>query len=246
MQNIYSKARSLAKIDTNLIIIGETGTGKKRLAHHIHENSSRADQPFHTFYCIDIDETIYKDAFKEHLHVEDDHIVLKYDAIEKAEHGILFLDQFSELPTQFMLDIVQLFIKSSNQLFRNDKASTPRLILSMKQKEYQKISNTQTWKTLLHQIDSVAIVLPPLRERKEDIPVYIDLFLNDFKKMNPEWSSLNLSDEALNHCVHYQWPGNIPQLRNALFQGAVFSNGKKIKVSHLPFSMEWKLPYELE
>lgn len=246
MQDICSKALSLAEMNTNVIIIGETGTGKKRLAHFIHENSNRANYPFYTFCCLDMDETTYRNAFRERLHVEDEQIVLKYDAIEKAERGILYLDHFSELSMEFMLDIIRSYIKSSNQLFRYDKASRPRLIVSMTQEKYRKISGTEMWKNLLHQIDSVAIVLPPLRERQEDIPAYIIFFLNEFKKTHPGWKNLRISEEALRQCREYKWPGNLRQLKNALFQGAVFTEGKTIEEKHLPFSMSWKLPYEFD
>lgn len=246
MQDIYSKALTLSKIDTNLIIIGESGTGKKRMAHLIHENSVRSKGPFHTYNCMNIDETIYRDAFRERLHVEDEQIVLKYDVIEKAERGILLLNHFSELPPQSMLEMIQLFLKSSRHLFRYEKSAMPRLMLSMKQDEYQKITGNEIWKEILQKIDSVAIILPPLRERQEDIPVYIDFFLEKFKKSNPDWNTLQISDQAVEHCLRYKWPGNIRQLKNALFQGAVFSNGKTIEPGDLPFSMNWSLPYKFD
>jgi DNA-binding NtrC family response regulator len=244
MQDIYSKAISLSKMDTNLIIIGEPGSGKKSLAHFIHKNSRRADKPFYSFSCLGVDETTYKNAFRERLHFEDEYIVLKYDAIEKAEQGVIYLDHFSELPLNFMYDIIRSYLNSSNQLFRYDKTGVPRLILSLDQEKYHKIFTTDTWKNLLHLIDSVAIMIPPLRERKEDIPLLIDYFLDDLRKSHTGWDGLCISEGALAQCCQYKWPGNILQLKHVLMQGAVFADGTTIEVKHLPFSMFWKLPYE--
>lgn len=246
MQDIFNKILTLAKLDSNVVIVGEIGSGKKRLAHVIHENSRRANKPFYNFYCIDIDETKYKDAFWGHLQFDEEGISIRYDAIEKSACGVLYLDQFSELSPNLMRDIITSYIKGTNQLFHYAPLNKPRLILSINQESYHNILHSQIWKMLLEKLDPVVIMLPPLRERKDDIPVLINYFLQELRQKGKEWKDVKISHEALCECFNYSWPGNIRQLKNAIMQGAVLSFGQTIESHHLPFSMHWKLPYKID
>ncbi len=246
MKDILQKIESVAKLDRHVIIIGETGSGKKELARILHENSNRCNGPFHSFYCIDVNESLFKDAFWEKLHVDNDHLILKYDAIEKSSEGILYLDQFGELSHQFMVRIIESFLSGCKHVFRNNKADCPRLLISINQESYTQLLQSSTWDTLLQMLDPIAIMLPPLRERKEDIPVYIEFFLNEIRDRYRDWSHLSISNHALSECHTYGWPGNIRQLKNALFQGALSCSGQTIESQHLPFSMKWTLPYAFE
>lgn len=246
MRDFFHKILSLAKLESNVILIGEIGSGKKRLAHIIHENSNRVEGPFYSFYCVDVNEDEYKDAFWGHLKFEDDHLTLRYDALEKAYGGTLYLDQFSELSPLYMLKIIDSFRKGTRNLFRHNKTAIPRLIISFNQESYQTILKTPIWDALLEQINPMVMMLPPLRERREDIPVLIEYFLNEIKQKNSDWNELSISAQALCDCFNYSWPGNIRQLKNALLQGAILSYGKTIESRHLPFSMTWRLPYETD
>jgi DNA-binding NtrC family response regulator len=245
MQDIFEKVMSLAQLDTPVVVIGEIGSGKKRLAKLIHENSDRADGPFHTYYCVDVNEEEIKEAFWERIEFDDDHIVLKYDVLEKATGGILYLDQFSELPPKMMLEMIQSLNKGIKQIFRYDRTSRPRLIISLNQESFQKIMHTPIWDTILQELDPFVIMLPPLRERREDIPIIIDFILEEIKEVSSEWENLSISPEAKADCFNYHWPGNIRQLKNAIMQGAILYYGQTIESDHLPFSMSWKLPYEM-
>lgn len=246
MQDIFYKVLRIANLDTNVFIVGEIGSGKKRFAEIIHTNSSRAHKPLHTFYCVDINELEYKDAFWGHLTFDENRLSLKYDALEKASGGVLYLDQFSELSLSMMLNIIESYQKGVKQLFRFDTSSKPRLILSLNLESYYDILNTTVWKKLLIHLDPVVIMLPPLRERKEDIPVLINHFLKELKEKSNDYKSLKISAQALYECFNYSWPGNIRQLKNAILQGAILSYGQTIESQHLPFTMNWNLPYKMD
>ncbi len=246
MQDILHKVLRLAKLDSSVVLVGEMGAGKKRLAKIIHENSARALGPFYSFYCVDIGENEYKEAFWGQLQLEDNCVTLKYDALEKASGGTLFLDQFSELSLNYMSNIIDSYLKGCRQLFRLDKTAKPRLIISLNQEYYHQILNTPIWEKLLNQLDPFVIMLPPLRERKEDIPLLINHFLKEIKETNADYNNLNISASALYDCFNYSWPGNVRQLKNAILQGAILSYGQTIESRHLPFSMSWKLPYEID
>lgn len=246
MRDIYQKAESIACLDKHLVLIGEIGVGKKSLAHAIHKNSRRENGPFHSFYCMSTDENEFKDAFWEQIHVENEHFLLKFDALEKASNGILYLNKFSELTTAFKLNIIDSYIHGCNQLFRYNFSASPRLIFSISQDTIQQFMQSEVWNKLLMLLNPISIILPPLRERREDIPALIDTFINEARNSEPEWIHLGITDDAMQECIDYNWPGNIRQLKNAIFQGALLSQGCLIECHHLPFSMNWQLPYQNE
>lgn len=246
MRNILCKILDLAKLESPVILIGEIGSGKKRMAQIIHENSARAPFPFYCFYCLDLTNEEYEEAFRAQLHISEDHFILGYNVIEKASRGVLYLDQFSELPPELMFNVIQAFQKGSQQLFRYNQAARPRLILSVNMESYAKLINIPKWESILRTLDPHTIMIPPLRERKEDIPVIVHSFIKTIKSTSESFRELSISESALDTCTSYSWPGNIIQLNNALMQGAVLSHGKTIESHHFPFSMHLKLPYDLE
>src|SRR5699024_183940 len=116
-----------------------------------------------SFYCVDVKEEEYQEAFREHLHLDEEFLILKYDVLEKACGGSLYLDQFSELPLQFMYNISQSFVKGSEQLYRHNVTKRPRLLLTVNLDSYQKIFCTPVWNKILQLINPLAVMLPPLR-----------------------------------------------------------------------------------
>lgn len=246
MKDIYQKVKRIAQQDKHLVLIGETGVGKKSLAHAIHRNSGRSEGPFHSFYCMNTNEDEFKEAFWEQVRVENGHLLLKYDVLEKASNGILYLNKFSELTAAFKLNIIESYIHGCNQLFRYNFATSPRLIISINQDSFRQFMKTEMWDQLLTLLNPVSIMLPPLRERREDIPALIKTFIEEARHSNPDWYRLGITDEAMQECVAYKWPGNVRQLKNAIFQGALLSQGGLIERQHLPFSMNWQLPYQDE
>ncbi len=245
MKDIYDKLINMARLDKHVILIGEIGVGKNKLAHLIHAHSRRAEGTFYTFHCIDMNEAEFKEAFWEQIEFEEEHLKLRYDVLEQASNGILFLDQFSELSESFMLNIIDSYLQGSKQLFRYNEATAPRLILSLSQNVYQRLHKTEVWRQLLSALNPLSLTVPPLRERKEDLPDLIEKFLKEVQTSEPTWKELNISPAAVKECLNYDWPGNIRQLKNAIIQGAVLSHGNTIDCHHLPFSMKWKLPYKL-
>lgn len=244
MQDIYRKVKSISQMDKHLVLIGEIGVGKKNLAHAIHRNSDRAKGPFHSFYCMNTNEDEFKEAFWEQVHIEDGHLFLKYDVLEKASNGILYLNKFSELSNDFKMNIINSYIHGCNQLFRYNLAASPRLIISINQDSYLRFMKTEMWGKMLILLNPVSIMIPPLRERREDISAFIETFISQARSSNPAWSHLDITSEAMRECLEYKWPGNVRQLKNAIFQGALLSQGNLIEFQHLPFSMNWQLPYQ--
>src|SRR5699024_8799395 len=118
--------------------------------------------------------------------------------------------------------------------------------ISINMDSYNNIINFPRWQMILDLLNPYIIMIPPLRERKQDIPLLIHSFLRDIKSKSTKFNELSISDEALKICSSHRWPGNIRQLHNALLQGSLLSRKKTIQSHHFPFSMHWKLPYDLE
>ncbi|MCH8556272.1 MAG: sigma 54-interacting transcriptional regulator [Balneolia bacterium] len=243
MQDIYDKTMTVARLEKHVLLIGEMGVGKKHVARIIHNEGARKSGPFMSFYCVDVDEAQLKDAFCEHVFIEGNHINLKYDLLEKASHGVLFIDQFGELDVSMMYSVLDSYRIGCHQLFRYNTSAAPRLVISISQSSYKRLIGTEVWDYVLQTLNPISIMLPPLRERKEDIFDLVHDFISQISQSEDDWSQLTISDEAMNKCMAYSWPGNIRQLKNALMQGAVLSCGETIQSHHLPFSMNWKLPY---
>lgn len=244
MKDIYQKVKKIADLDKHLILIGEIGVGKKSLAHAIHRRSSRAGGPFHSFYCMNTNENEFKEAFWEQVHVENEHLTLRFDVLEKASNGILYLNKFSELSTALKLNVIESYVHGCNQLFRYNFAVSPRLIISISQDSFQQFIQTEAWCRLLSLLNPVSIMLPPLRERREDIPAMIQTFIKETRNAEPSWHHLDITDDAIKECMAYKWPGNVRQLRNAISHGALLSQGKLIERHHLPYSMNWHFLYQ--
>src|SRR5699024_2757503 len=240
MQDLFYKIMHLSKLDSPAILVGEVGSGKDRLARVIHDNSQQKEGPFQTFSCLDIDENDFREAFWGQLQFDDEQLRLKYDLLEKAIDGSLYLSQFSELSNSLMLDTVSSYQTGYKHLFsyREEKKRKPLLIISFDQNLYTEISDQDTWNEILNELNPVVIMLPPLREHKEDIPLLIDYYLEDIRtNSHNEYKNISMSTSARLACLNYDWPGNYLQLKNVLMQGAILTHGKVIKPKHLPFSM---------
>ncbi len=243
MRDIYEKVKSVSRLEKHLILIGEIGVGKKNLAQAIHRNSSRSDGPFLSFYCMSTNEDEVKEAFWETVSVENGHLQLKFEVLEDARNGTLYLNKFSELTSEFMMNIIDSYLHGCHQLFRYSISSSPRLIISISQDSFQQLVKTDTWEKMIVALNAVSIILPPLRERPEDIHSFVEIFLSEVREANPTWNHLKMTTEALQECISFNWPGNVRQLKNAIMQGALLSRGNTIECRHLPFSMNWQFPY---
>lgn len=243
MNDIYQKVLLLAKTEFPVIFEGETGSGKHCLARVLHDNSNRSAGPLHFFYCPGIDESTWKDAFRENVSVCDDKIVIQFKAIEKAAGGTLVLYRFCELAEDEQSRILMLFLEGIRYVFRYANQMAPRLVLAMQPPAFQKMCKTAVWKNTMKSLLPVVVTVPPLRQYKQDIPLLIDFFLREIHQDSARGAKLGISETALRACCDYNWPGNIRQLKNALIQGATLSGGNTIELIHLPFSISWKLPY---
>lgn len=213
MQQLITMAHKIAKKNVNVLIEGETGTGKEVLAHFIHLASHRMEHPFVGINCGAISEDLLESELFGHMKgAFTGAIKEKKGIFEIASNGTLFLDEIGEasLPTQVkLLRVLETgeFMKVGDERIR--KTNT-RIIAASHVNLSEAVNEKRFREDLLYRLDVVKLTIPPLRKRKEDLPILIDFLL---KKQR---TTLRFSDEAMAAFLAYDWPGNIRELNNVI------------------------------
>jgi two-component system, NtrC family, response regulator AtoC len=236
MQELLDLAKRVANSSVSVLVTGETGTGKEVLTNAIYQMGPRADKPFVDIHCAAIQPTVLEsELFGYEPGAFTGADKRKSGLMETANEGILFLDEISSMP----LDIqVKLLRAIGERYFRrvggtkNIKVDVQVIAASNRDLPVM-IKNGEFREDLYYRLKVVNLHLPPLRERKEDIPEFVGLFI---KKNNPRMG-LNINDvtsRAMKALKNYNWPGNIRELKNAIEHSMLFCDDAVIDVSHLP------------
>ncbi len=234
MRSVLTLAHRVARTQATLVMQGETGTGKARLAHAIHIWSDRADSPFGTVICQSDD----ADNIETELFGIPTAGGPPAGLVELCEGGTLVLQEISELPMRLQPAILRLL---EDQEFERPDESTRRRcdvrIIATTTVDLEKAVAEGTFRAdLLMAINVVQLDIPPLRERKDDIPHLAEQYLAFFGRRLHR-PPLSLSREALHVLTEYRWPGNVRELRNVLERAAILCTGDTVGVSHLPSNL---------
>lgn len=227
MAEISDLVQRIARVDSTVLINGESGVGKEIVAREIHRNSLRADQPYISVNCAAIPDNLLESELfgYEAGAFTGASKSGKMGIFQLADSGTLFLDEIAELP--FYLQAKLLRVIQENEIMRiGAVAPIPinvRLITATNRDLWKMVSERQFREDLYYRLNVVQVRIPPLRERKEEIPVFVDYFiglLNRKYKLNRQFNP-----ELLAGMMAYDWPGNIRELRNALEQAFVTTSG---------------------
>lgn len=236
MRKIYQMVGKVASGNTTTVLIrGETGTGKGLLARTIHSNSQRNTKPFIKINCNALpDNLIESELFGHETGAFTDAKSLKKGLIEEADGGTMFLDEIGDLPltTQTkLLDVIE------EKTFRRiggtkDLSVDIRIIASTNRNLEEAVKEGKLRKDFFYRLEVVPIYLPPLRERKGDIPLLVKHFL---KRYSQELSKKvkSLSNETMERLIHYHWPGNVRELKNLIERTYLLENGEVITPENL-------------
>jgi len=236
MKEIFDKILRVAPTDSTVLITGESGTGKELVARAIHVNSNRSDKEFVAVDCSSLVETLLESELFGHVKGSfTGAIHTKHGLFELANHGTFFFDEISNLSLATQAKLLRViqereFMKVGDQ----KKIKLDIRIISASNKDLQDSIKAGTFREdLYYRLSVVPIHLPPLRERKEDIPLLIDHFLNQFsqkiKKPIPE-----VSPEAIEILKEYSWPGNVRELKHIIERILVLEDTDVIRASNLP------------
>jgi two-component system, NtrC family, response regulator AtoC len=236
MKFVYKVAASEA---TTILIQGESGTGKDLVAKAIHYHSSRAERPFVAINCSAIPETLMEAELLGHEKgAFTDAKAMKKGLFEVADGGTLFLDEIGELSPLLQAKLLRVL---EDQVIRRvggvrDIQVDVRVIAASNRDLEREVRESRFRQDLYYRLAIIAIYLPALRERKEDILPLVDFFLAHYNKKFRK-SVQGLSEEATRLMVNYDWPGNVRELKNALERAMILEDGKLLKPDDLPFSV---------
>jgi len=233
MQKVFNTINKVAATDANILILGENGTGKELVARALHRNSNRKDE---VFISVDMG-AITKTLFESELfgHVKGAFTDAKEDRagrFEIASGGTLFLDEIGNLPVELQAKL--LTVLQNRQVARvgsnKYKPFDIRLICATNMPIYKMVEKKEFRQDLLYRINTVEIQIPPMRERKDDIPLLTEYFLqiykNKYKKPN-----LRISSAALKRLEGYYWPGNVRELQHMIERSIILSEGNVLEAS---------------
>jgi DNA-binding NtrC family response regulator len=239
MQRLLETARQIAESDCSVVIHGESGTGKELLARFIHQHSLRADGPFVAFNCGALHEEIAaSELFGHEKGAFTGATTTKIGLFEAAEGGTLFLDEVAEMP--LMMQVKLLRVLQERELMRVGSTQpipiNVRVVAASNRDLKTAVEEGRMRDDLYFRLNVVTLTLPPLRERREDIPLLAYFLLRKFSTMMDRDVN-EISPEAMQRLVEYDYPGNIRELSNFIERGVALTQGNILDVQHLPQSL---------
>jgi two-component system, NtrC family, response regulator HydG len=240
IKHIFETIDKVASTDANILILGENGTGKELFARAIHKKSERSKEAFIHVDLGSIAETLFESELFGHkkgafTDAKED----KIGRFEVANNGTLFLDEIGNLSSGLqskMLSVIQN--KEIIPVGSNDvRPINIRLVSATNANLHEMIGKQKFRQDLLYRINTVEIKIPPLRERKEDIPLLSSYFLNMFNRKYQK-QDLVLSGSAEKKLMNYSWPGNIRELQHVMERAVILSSGKTIEADAIYIQSE--------
>ena len=233
---VVSLIEEVAQSDVTVLIEGESGTGKEIVARSIHLQSPRRDKPFISVNCAALSETLLEAELFGHVKgAFTGAIANKPGRFHLADGGTLFLDEIGDLSPKGQGDLLRVIedgcfrmVGGSNLIRVN-----VRLIAATNKNLSAAVAERKFREDLFYRLQIVPITMPPLRERAEDIPLLVETFLGQFTAKHKRRRK-RLSDEAMQICQRFPWPGNVRQLRNVVERLVVTSREPVIEIDHLP------------
>ena len=226
----------IADRETTVLIQGESGTGKELIASSIHYNSSRKNGPFIKLSCAALNKEILEsELFGHEKGAFTGAIKTKKGRFELADGGSMFLDDVDDIPIEMQVKLLRVLQEREFERVGGEKTISVdvRLICATKKDLTNLVKQGRFREDLYYRLNVVAITIPPLRERKEDIQLLINYFIKKYSKLL-KISEPDISQEALDLLMKYNWPGNIRELENVVEHALVFSSANGIMLQNLP------------
>jgi len=232
---ILDLLETVADSSATILITGETGTGKELIARSIHFSSNRKSRPFVKVNCSAIPEGLLESELFGHEKGAFTHATSRrIGKFEHAHGGTVFLDECSDIPKGIQVKLLRVFEqKEFERVGSNDTIRVDvRVIAATNTDPCQAVADGKIREDLFHRLNVIPVVVPPLRERRSDIPLLVEYFSDRFKgsRDNP----LRLSPEVMRVLIDYDWPGNVRELENLMERLSVVVRGQSVRLSDLP------------
>jgi two-component system response regulator HydG len=236
MQVIYRLIDDIAPTDATVLIQGESGTGKELVARAIHHRSPRGDKPFVVINCSAYPSTLLEsELFGHEKGAFTGAIRNKHGRFEQAHGGTVFLDEIGEISPSAQIKLLRVLQMHKFERLGGEKTLTVdvRVLAATNKDLLQEVKIRNFREDLYYRLNVIPIILPPLRDRRNDIPLLARHFLHRFggsqgKKIE------EFSPEAMRLLLNYSWPGNVRELENSIEHAAVLAKGRKVEGSDLP------------
>jgi DNA-binding NtrC family response regulator len=233
MQRVLALVRTVAQSDEDILITGETGTGKELLAKMIHELSARRDGPFVVLACSGFPQTLLEDEiFGHEKGAFTDARATKLGRFERAHGGVLFLDDIDDVPVETQVKLLRVLQERTLERLGGEKTLPidVRVIGATKIDLQSAVEDGEFREDLFYRLNVVPITLPPLRERQGDIPVLAAHFI----AVHGKGRSYRISAETEGKLVRHSWPGNVRELENAVRRAIAMAGGRdELLAEHL-------------
>jgi DNA-binding NtrC family response regulator len=240
MERVYKMVEKVAKRDHPVLVLGESGTGKELVARSIHYMGSRKDKPFVPVECSALVPTLVEsELFGYTRGAFTGALQGKQGLMESANGGTLFLDEIGEMSLEMQAKLLRsLQQKEVKPVGSTERRSiNVRIVAATNRDLEEAVKNGSFRQDLYFRLNVVRIKLPPLRERKSDIPLLVTTFLEKFSSRGQ--APYELTEDAMRQLIAYDWPGNVRELENAIERAVALGSGPFISVNDLPSSLHY-------
>ncbi|MFW5486904.1 MAG: sigma 54-interacting transcriptional regulator [Desulfovibrio sp.] len=236
MQNVYDLLEQLAEVDTTVLVNGESGTGKELIVDALHYMGPRANGPLVKVNCSALSENLLESELFGHVRgsftgaVQD-----KVGRFQAAEKGTIFLDEIGDISPRIQLKLLRGLERKEFERVGDNKTyyADVRVVAATNVDLMQKVREGVFREDLYYRLKVVTLPLPPLRERKEDIPLLVEHFLGMYRKEFKK-HIIGVSDDVLSLFLRYGWPGNVRELKHAMEHACILCHGEQIEFGDLP------------
>jgi len=238
MQEVFEAVHRVSDSRATIILYGESGTGKELIAKAIHYMSPREKLPFIKFNCASIPEGLLEsELFGHEKGAFTGAINIRKGRFERAHGGTILLDEIGDLPINLQPKILRVLQEKEFERVGGEQTikADVRLIAATSRNLEELVAKGMFREDLFYRLNVVPLLLPPLRERKEDITILVDFFLERFNIENKK--NVSISPGALRVLIDYPWPGNVRELENTIERLVVMSDGRVINAPDLPVNL---------
>ena len=240
MLSIFEVIKKVAPYKSTILITGESGTGKELIARALHYNSDRSQLPFIPVNCGAIPENLLESELFGHVKgAFTDAVRTKKGLFEEADGGTLFLDEIGELPPQLQVKLLRVLQDGEIRRVGESKSIQidVRIVAATVKDLIKEVSEGRFREDLFYRLNVLPIHIPPLRERKEDIPLLVHHFINKYSQsMNKRVTGI--TPKGMDALLNYKWYGNVRELENTIERAIVLTDKEVIELENLPLEIQ--------
>jgi len=239
MQEIFKLIQEISDSDTAVLIQGESGTGKEMIANAIQATSRRKSAAFVKVNCSVFPENLLASELFGHIRgAFTDAVKDRPGRFEIANEGTIFLDEIGEMPLQTQVQLLRVLQEGTFERVGESitRKTDVRVIAATNLNVTEAIKKRKLREDLFYRLNVIPIIIPPLRERVEDVPYLVNQFLSDYSRLYKK-EIKDISDEALQLLINYSWPGNVRELENVIEYAVVRSKTNTVEIENLPYNI---------